>query len=89
MECKLDQHFDRGDQSDSRDDCMGRIGPLRRILGRARVRSRSAGGLQSAEPLCVGALVAALVTTLALWAYYRYAVPELRELLDWKFMRLL
>ncbi len=36
----------------------------------------------------VGALVAALVTTLALWAYYRYAVPELRELLDWKFMRL-
>ena len=37
----------------------------------------------------VGALVAALVTTLALWAYYRYAVPELRELLDWKFMRLL
>ena len=30
-----------------------------------------------------------VVTTLALWAYYRYAVPELRELLDWKFMRLL
>lgn len=37
----------------------------------------------------VGALVAALVTTAAMWAYYRYAVPELRELLDWKFMRLL